>query len=186
MEEQPDLIVPPVTSRTVRRFSGDNLAHWAWTEPSVWTNSMLATLEQSSVRGGKWQSLIDKVYEPDNLYSAFREVAAHKGAPSVDNITIEDFTAALDRTVTKLEHQLRDGAYTPQSIKRVHIPKPGTNETRPLAPLWMNTGRRCEIASCRTHFAMCWSRYLNGSSRNTATAFVPIEDVKTRCVAWIV
>ena len=140
---------------------------------------MLATLEQSSVRGGKWQSLIDKVYKPDNLYSAFREVAAHKGAPSVDKITIEDFTAALDRNVTKLEQQLRAGTYTPQSIKRVHIPKLGTNETRPLAPLWMNTGQRCEIGSCRTHFAMCWNRYLNGSSRNTATAFVPIGDAKT-------
>ena len=132
MEEPPDLIVPPVTSRSVRRFSGDNLAHWAWTEPSVWTNSMLATLEQSSVRGGKWHSLMDKVYKPDNLYSAYREVAANKGAPGVDNITIGDFTAALDRNVTQLEQQLRDGTYTPQSIKRVHIPKPGTNETRPL------------------------------------------------------
>ena len=93
---------------------------------------MLATLEQSSVRGGKWHSLIDKVYKPDNLYSAYREVAANKGAPGVDNITIEDFTATLDRNVTKLEQQLREGTYTPQSIKRVHIPKPGTNETRPL------------------------------------------------------
>jgi RNA-directed DNA polymerase len=93
---------------------------------------MLATLEQSSVRGGKWHSLMDKVYKPDNLYSAYREVAANKGAPGVDNITIVDFTAALDRNVTKLEQQLRDGTYTPQSIKRVHIPKPGTNETRPL------------------------------------------------------
>lgn len=93
---------------------------------------MLATLEQSSVRGGKWHSLIDKVYKPDNLYSAFREVAANKGAPGVDNITTEDFTAALVRNVSRLEQQLRDGSYRPQAIKRVHIPKPGTNETRPL------------------------------------------------------
>ncbi len=27
---------------------------------------------------------------------------------------------------------MRDGSYVPQSIKRVHIPKPGTKETRPL------------------------------------------------------
>jgi RNA-directed DNA polymerase len=93
---------------------------------------MLATLEQSSVRGGKWHSLIDKVYKPDNLYSAYREVAANKGAPGVDNITTEDFTAALVRNVSRLEQQLRDGSYRPQAIKRVHIPKPGTNETRPL------------------------------------------------------
>ncbi|MFM8327316.1 MAG: hypothetical protein ACKN9U_20850, partial [Pirellulaceae bacterium] len=28
-------------------------SRWGWTEPSVWTNPMLATLEQNSVRGGK-------------------------------------------------------------------------------------------------------------------------------------
>ncbi len=93
---------------------------------------MLATLERSSVRGGKWHSLIDKVYKPENLYSAYREVAANKGAPGVDHVTIEDFTTALVRNLNKLEQQLRDGSYRPQSIKRVHIPKPGTNETRPL------------------------------------------------------
>jgi len=93
---------------------------------------MLATLEHHGVRGGKWHSLIDKVYNPANLFSAHREVAANKGAPGVDNVTIEDFTAGLTRNLDKLEQQLRDGSYRPQSIKRVQIPKPGTNETRPL------------------------------------------------------
>ena len=83
---------------------------------------MLATLEQNSVRGGKWHSLMDKVYKSDNLQSAYREVAANKGAPGVDHITIEDFTAGLQRNIDKLEQQLRDGTYVPQSIKRVHIP----------------------------------------------------------------
>ncbi len=50
----------------------------------------------------------------------------------MDNITIEDFTARLEGNIDKLEQQLRDGSYVPQSIKRVHIPKPGTKETRPL------------------------------------------------------
>jgi len=131
LEEQPDLIAP-ASNRVSRRFSGDDLTHWAWTEPSIWTNPMLATLEHHGVRGGKWHSLIDKVYNPANLFSAHREVAANKGAPGVDNVTIEDFTAGLTRNLDKLEQQLRDGSYRPQSIKRVQIPKPGTNETRPL------------------------------------------------------
>lgn len=93
---------------------------------------MLVTLEHNGVRGGKWHSLIDKVYKPENLYSAYREVAANKGAPGVDNVTIEDFTTRLTGNVDKLEQQLRDGTYRPQSIKRVHIPKAGSHETRPL------------------------------------------------------
>jgi RNA-directed DNA polymerase len=114
--------MPPARSRVVPRFSGDDLVRWAWTEPSVWTNSMLETLEQSSVRGGKWHSLIDKVYKRENLLSAYREVAANKGDPGVDHVTVEDFGASLIRDVPKLEKQLRDGTYRPQAIKRVLEP----------------------------------------------------------------
>jgi RNA-directed DNA polymerase len=131
LEDKPDSIRPP-SNRATFRFSGDDLVHWAWTEPSVWTNPMLAALESRSVRGGKWHSLIDKVYKPANLDSAYREVAANKGAPGVDHITIEDFTADLARNIDRLEQQLRAGTYRPQAIKRVHIPKPGSTETRPL------------------------------------------------------
>ena len=131
MENKPDSM-PPASNRVVPRFSGNDLVRWTWTEPSVWTNSMLETLEKSSVRGGKWHSLIDKVYKRENLLSAYREVAANKGAPGVDHITIEDFGAWLLRDVSKLEKQLRDGTYCPQAIKRVYIPKPGSKETRPL------------------------------------------------------
>lgn len=93
---------------------------------------MLATLEEHKVRGGKWHSLIDKVYHPANLDSAYREVAANKGASGVDHITVEDFAADLVRNLGRLEEQLRHGDYRPQAIRRVNIPKPGTNETRPL------------------------------------------------------
>jgi RNA-directed DNA polymerase len=93
---------------------------------------MLATLENNQVRGGKWHSLIDKVYHLENLYAAYREVAANKGAPGIDHVTIEDFTAGLARNLAKLHDQLADDTYRPQEIKRVHIPKLGTNETRPL------------------------------------------------------
>lgn len=118
--------------RASPRFSGDDLTHWAWTEPSIWTNPMLATLEQNRVRGGKWHSLIDKVYNRDNLASAHREVAANQGSPGVDHVTIKDFTARLTDNLDKLHRQLQDGTYVPQAIRRVHIRKPGSRETRPL------------------------------------------------------
>ena len=131
MEAKPDSITTP-SDRSPGKLSGDVRTRWAWTEPSVWSKPMLATLEEHSVRGGKWHSLMDKVYKPDNLLSAYREVAANRGAPGVDHITIEDFGVHLAKNVEQLEQQLRDGSYRPQAIKRVHIPKPGTNETRPL------------------------------------------------------
>ena len=104
---------------------------WAWAEPSVWTDRMLTALEQG-VKGGVWFSLIDKVYAPANLFASYAKVAANGGAAGVDRVSVEDFTKRLARHLERLESQLKDGGYRPQGVRRVHIPKPGTKETRPL------------------------------------------------------
>lgn len=110
---------------------GDVRARWAWTEPSVWTDRMLTALEQG-VKGGIWFSLIDKVYSAANLFASYAKVAANGGAAGIDHVTVEDFTQQLPRNLGKLAEQLADGTYRPQAVRRVRIPKPGTNETRPL------------------------------------------------------
>src|SRR6266404_5088980 len=48
-------------------------------EPQVWTARMLAALDKG-VKGGKWYSLIDKVYPEAFLRAAFTQVAANHGA----------------------------------------------------------------------------------------------------------
>lgn len=124
-EETPTPV--PETAKQV----GDIRARWAWTEPSVWTDRMLTALEQG-VKGEVWYSLIDKVYHPANLSASYAKVAANRGAAGVDHVTVENFARQLARNLEKLGSQLRDGTYRPQAIRRVNIPKPGTNETRPL------------------------------------------------------
>ncbi|HXM28360.1 MAG TPA: hypothetical protein VN957_20220, partial [Chthoniobacterales bacterium] len=54
---------------------GDIRARWAWVEPEVWTERMLATLE-TGIEGGKWFRLIDKVWSPKNLAGSLRKVVA--------------------------------------------------------------------------------------------------------------
>jgi len=93
---------------------------------------MLAALETNGVRGGKWHSLIDKVYALPNLYGAWAEVKANKGAAGVDHQTIEHYEQDLDANLNKLAAQMRDGSYVPQAVRRVWIPKPGSHEGRPL------------------------------------------------------
>ena len=44
----------------------DDPREWSWVEASVWTDRMLSALG-NGVRGGKWHSLIDKVYAPQTL-----------------------------------------------------------------------------------------------------------------------
>ena len=41
-----------------------------WANSFVWTDRMLATLCSGKVRGGKWHTLIDKVFSLHNLMSA--------------------------------------------------------------------------------------------------------------------
>jgi RNA-directed DNA polymerase len=111
--------------------AGDIRVRWAWVEPSVWTERMLMALEKG-VKGGKWFSLIDKVYAPANLRAAFAKVKANSGAAGVDHQTIEMYERHLEENLEKLSRSLREGSYRPQAVRRVWITKPGSKEKRPL------------------------------------------------------
>jgi RNA-directed DNA polymerase len=110
---------------------GEVLLRWSWTESAVWTERMLIALE-NGVKGGVWFSLMDKVFRPQNLLSAFQRVASRKGAAGVDHVSVEEFGNHLPEEVEKLTKVLREGTYRPQAIRRVHIPKPGSDTPRPL------------------------------------------------------
>ena len=92
---------------------------------------MLATLEKG-VTGGRWYSLIDKLYPEATLRTAFKAVAANRGAAGVDHVSIEHYAETLDANLTRLSEALRAGTYRPQAIRRHYIPKPGSQEKRPL------------------------------------------------------
>jgi RNA-directed DNA polymerase len=92
---------------------------------------MLTALEEG-VEGGKWFRLFDKVFSERNLLAAFQKVAKKKGAAGVDHVTTWDFEQRLPGAIQELSAKLKEGTYVPQPIRRVQIPKPGTNETRPL------------------------------------------------------
>ena len=111
--------------------AGETNDRWSWVEPSVWTPRMLTALEQG-VKGGKWFSLIDKVYAPANLAAAFARVAANDGAAGVDHQTITQYERHLTANQEKLATQLKDDSYRPQAVRREWIAKPGTKERRPL------------------------------------------------------
>ena len=110
---------------------GDILLRWSWTEHAVWTERMLTALEQG-VKGNCWFSLIDKVYSEKNLLAALTKVSANGGAPGVDHVTVEQFDHDWKTNLERLTEQLRTGSYRPQAVRRTHIPKPGSRETRPL------------------------------------------------------
>ena len=103
---------------------------WAWVEASVWTERMLAALG-NGVQGGKWCSLIDKVYRPATLHAAWARVQANRGAAGVDGQSVAGFASHAERYLAELAEELKAGRYQAQPVRRVEIPK-GPKQTRPL------------------------------------------------------
>lgn len=118
--------------RAVRELErgGQIRARWSWVEPSVWTERMLEALEQG-VKGGKWHSLMDKVYREGSLRAAWKQVEQRKGGGGVDGISIEMFGSRADKRLQRLGEQLQGKTYEPRAVKRVWIPK-GGGKLRPL------------------------------------------------------
>jgi RNA-directed DNA polymerase len=110
---------------------GEIRARWAWVEAEVWTERMLATLE-TGIEGGKWFRLVDKVWSLKNLGRSLEKVVAKGGSAGIDNQSARQIAAHKSQTIAKLEQELRASQYEPQAVKRVWIPKPGSNEKRPL------------------------------------------------------
>jgi RNA-directed DNA polymerase len=126
-ELEQELVAVPATATRAR----ETPPRWGWAEPTVWTERMLTALEEG-VKGGRWFSLIDKVHPVRTLSAAFQQVAANQGAAGVDRVTIAMFEERLDQDLANLSEELRKGTYRPQSIRRHYIPKPGSQEKRPL------------------------------------------------------
>jgi RNA-directed DNA polymerase len=91
---------------------------------------MLAALE-NGVKGGKWFSLIDKMYRIETLRAAWDKVRANGGAAGVDGQSVKKFAVRAEKYLEELEQALKRGEYQPEPIKRVEIPK-GGGKMRPL------------------------------------------------------
>ena len=103
---------------------------WSWVEDTVWTERMVSALE-NGVKGGRWYSLMDKVWTPATLAAAWAKVRANGGAAGVDGQSLEQFAVREELYLEELATGLREGSYQPQPVKRVMIPK-GDGGTRPL------------------------------------------------------
>lgn len=85
----------------------------------------------NGVRGGRWFSLIDKVFAPKTLAVAWEKVRTNGGASGVDGESVERFEARREEYLAELSEALRQGTYQPQAVRRVEIPK-GDGRMRPL------------------------------------------------------
>jgi RNA-directed DNA polymerase len=91
---------------------------------------MLAALG-NGVKGGKWFSLIDKVYRIETLKVAWEKVKGNAGAAGVDGQSVKQFGDRAEMYLKELSTALERGTYRPMPVRRVEISK-GGGKLRPL------------------------------------------------------
>ena len=75
--------------------------------------------------------LLEQILSRENMLYAWQRVKANKGAPGIDNMSIEKFPDFARAKWDSIRESLSDGSYQPLPVKRVEIPKPAGG-TRPL------------------------------------------------------
>ena len=120
----------PVVPEKATQGADTQDRNWSWVEATVWNERMLAALG-NGVKGGKWFSLIDKVYRRQTLKAAWHKVKGNAGAAGVDGQSVKQFGWRAENYLEELEQALKTGEYRPEPIKRVEIPKAG-GKMRPL------------------------------------------------------
>ncbi|HTC45225.1 MAG TPA: group II intron reverse transcriptase/maturase [Steroidobacteraceae bacterium] len=68
--------------------------------------------------------LMERVVERSNLWAAYQRVVQNKGAPGVDDLSVEEFKDWLKVHWPSVKIALLEGRYLPRPVRRVDIPKP--------------------------------------------------------------
>ena len=76
-------------------------------------------------RKRRCHALYDRIFRPDLLWRAWREVRANGGSAGADGVRRDDIAQqGVDAFLQALAQDLRAGSYRPQPVRRVYIPKP--------------------------------------------------------------
>lgn len=82
--------------------------------------------------GDETLKLMDKVVSRENLLWAYRRVRQNKGAPGADGMSVEELMPFCRQHWPAIRERLLNGAYTPQPVRKVEIPKASGKGVRTL------------------------------------------------------
>jgi RNA-directed DNA polymerase len=67
-----------------------------------------------------------------DVWEAYRQVKANRGAAGIDEQSLEDFDRHLNKNLYRIWNRMCSGSYFPPPVRRVDIPKGNSGGTRPL------------------------------------------------------
>ena len=70
------------------------------------------------------EQVMEEVCDRENLLRALRRVKANKGSAGIDGMKVGELPGYLKQHWPAIREQLLNGAYRPQPVRRVEIPKP--------------------------------------------------------------
>lgn len=167
-----------------------------WSRHPAWTESMRAALRKFRESGGKWFSMIDRMYSPRLLKAAWERLnqrvkgeKRRRGA-GVDGITVEKFEPRAEEEIPRLAEELKTGRYRPRAVRRHYIRKPGTKKKRPLG-LPCVRDKVVQEALRSLIEPIFESEFLDGShgfrpGRSTDTACQQLEEGLRAGKVWVV
>lgn len=69
-------------------------------------------------------NLLERILDPVNVHLAWKRVRSNKGAPGVDDVTLEEFPERFRPRWSGIRQALEEGRYRPSPVRKVNIPKP--------------------------------------------------------------
>lgn len=78
------------------------------------------------------EKIINRVYDPRRLRTAWHQVKKNAGAAGIDQMSVNDFDERKDELLPLIHEKLRQDRYRFRPAKRVLIPKEGSNKMRKL------------------------------------------------------
>ena len=103
-------------------------------------------LYQQSRNNNNFYKLIEIIGSEQNIRLAYRNLRSNSGSKTkgTDGLTIRDIGKLTDEElISRVRESIED--YNPKPVRRVHIPKPGTDKKRPLGipTIWDRLIQQC-------------------------------------------
>src|SRR5712692_9814836 len=138
-------VVPEKVSNKARQRAAEGLEGRRLAERNTPHASALRTQGRASVqaalgrvrqaaeaqKGVRFTALLHHIYAIDTLRAAYYDLKKD-AAPGVDGATWAEYGQGLEARLAELADRVRRGAYRPQPVRRVYVPKRDGKQQRPI------------------------------------------------------